>query len=209
MAMASAATEKEKDVESKVTSLSALANCHGPELCARRERLFTLLHRQPHRRVLKEYLDYHRTRRTDIFPDSSYELHWPAMEDIDSFDAERLRQESQESQNERNATTVVIVLFGPVGSPYEGGEFRVEMQLPRAYPFTPPIPVLRTPIYHCNWTAHMYAGRTSMAIEKDDWNPSKGIVHCTFGALCVRSWLWFVVVLSVPVPAAHMLVVLI
>eukprot|EP00933_Yihiella_yeosuensis_P047294 TRINITY_DN4303_c2_g1_i1.p1 TRINITY_DN4303_c2_g1~~TRINITY_DN4303_c2_g1_i1.p1 ORF type:complete len:267 (-),score=39.07 TRINITY_DN4303_c2_g1_i1:75-875(-) len=42
-----------------------------------------------------------------------------------------------------------VVIIGPKQTPYEGGLFRVEVRVPREYPFKPPRVRLCTPIYHC------------------------------------------------------------
>ena len=39
---------------------------------------------------------------------------------------------------------------GPVGSPYEGGTFLLDLNFPNNYPFMPPKITFRTKIYHCN-----------------------------------------------------------
>ncbi|CAH1393411.1 unnamed protein product [Nezara viridula] len=49
-----------------------------------------------------------------------------------------------------NISTLDANIIGPPGSPYEGGVFHLEVQLPREYPFQPPRVVFITPIYHPN-----------------------------------------------------------
>lgn len=41
-------------------------------------------------------------------------------------------------------------LEGPVGSPYEGGTFLLELRFPDEYPAAPPALTFKTPIEHCN-----------------------------------------------------------
>ncbi|XP_024009391.1 ubiquitin-conjugating enzyme E2 29-like [Eutrema salsugineum] len=41
-------------------------------------------------------------------------------------------------------------LFGPAGSPYENGVFKISMDFPPEYPFKPPKVFFRTKIFHPN-----------------------------------------------------------
>ncbi|EER02490.1 ubiquitin-conjugating enzyme, putative, partial [Perkinsus marinus ATCC 50983] len=41
---------------------------------------------------------------------------------------------------------------GPQGTPYEGGSFTIDIDIPEGYPFKPPKMRFRTPIWHPNIT---------------------------------------------------------
>ena len=40
--------------------------------------------------------------------------------------------------------------MGPVGTPYEGGKYEVEIQIPAEYPFRPPKMQFKTKLWHPN-----------------------------------------------------------
>ncbi|XP_012255368.1 ubiquitin-conjugating enzyme E2 T-like [Athalia rosae] len=43
-----------------------------------------------------------------------------------------------------------VSILGPPGSPYEGGLFQLEVEIPESYPFEPPRLKFLTPVYHPN-----------------------------------------------------------
>lgn len=60
-------------------------------------------------------------------------------------------------------------LYGPPGSVYEGGVFRIRLVLPTDYPFHPPKVTFMTKVYHCNIST---CGRICLDILDKKWNPS-------------------------------------
>ncbi|KAG7010225.1 Constitutive photomorphogenesis protein 10 [Cucurbita argyrosperma subsp. argyrosperma] len=60
-------------------------------------------------------------------------------------------------------------IFGPPGTPYEGGIFFLDIIFPSDYPFNPPKVVFKTRIYHCNVDS---SGNVSLDILKDSWSPA-------------------------------------
>lgn len=61
------------------------------------------------------------------------------------------------------------VLFGPADSPYAGGVFKVQIQYPVDYPFTPPRVTFTTRIYHPNINPN---GFICLDILKQNWSPA-------------------------------------
>jgi ubiquitin-protein ligase len=49
-----------------------------------------------------------------------------------------------------NLTNWIGTIKGPVGTPYEGGEFKLNIQIPPDYPFKPPHITFATHVYHPN-----------------------------------------------------------
>jgi ubiquitin-conjugating enzyme E2 D len=65
------------------------------------------------------------------------------------------------------------VLFGPSGSPYESGIFKMEIHFPLDYPFKAPKVVFLTKIYHPNISPQ---GNICLDILKDQWSPALTVV---------------------------------
>lgn len=59
-------------------------------------------------------------------------------------------------------------IFGPQGSPYQNGIFRIEITFPNNYPFRPPHIVFQTRICHPNISV---TGAICLDILKDKWSP--------------------------------------
>nr|XP_034299649.1 ubiquitin-conjugating enzyme E2 T-like [Crassostrea gigas] len=54
------------------------------------------------------------------------------------------------TNDEDNMTQLTAQIIGGEGTPYEGGIFKLEIQIPDRYPFEPPKVNFVTPIYHPN-----------------------------------------------------------
>ncbi len=59
---------------------------------------------------------------------------------------------------------------GPPESPYEGGTFEVDIQIPREYPFLPPKMKFKTKLWHPNVSSQ--TGAICLDILKDNWSPA-------------------------------------
>lgn len=57
---------------------------------------------------------------------------------------------------------------GPEDTPFEGGEFRLDIHFPADYPFTPPLVKFTTKIYHPNIDSR---GNICLDILKNKWSP--------------------------------------
>ncbi|KAK9387086.1 ubiquitin-conjugating enzyme/RWD-like protein [Lipomyces mesembrius] len=58
---------------------------------------------------------------------------------------------------------------GPPGTPYEGGHYQVDIEIPSDYPFKPPRMKFDTKVYHPNISSQ--TGAICLDILKDTWSP--------------------------------------
>ena len=66
-----------------------------------------------------------------------------------------------------------VDINGPPGTPYEGGHFRLVLELPQNYPFKPPEAKFETKIYHPNVMKD--SGEICKDMYQTGWGPVKNI----------------------------------
>ncbi|EFJ07315.1 ubiquitin-conjugating enzyme 27, E2 [Selaginella moellendorffii] len=98
------------------------------------------------------------------------------------LDVSRVQKELVEIERDKKLSGVSIQVFddglsrmrgtitGPIGTPYEGGIFTVDIQLPSAYPFEPPKMQFITKVWHPNISSQN--GAICLDILKDQWSPA-------------------------------------
>lgn len=73
------------------------------------------------------------------------------------------------SYDDENIYKWNIEMKGPENSPYEDGVFKLTIDFPDNYPFSPPLVNFVTRIYHCNINN---SGGICLDILKDQWSPA-------------------------------------
>eukprot|EP00123_Amoebidium_parasiticum_P001609 comp12747_c0_seq1/m.7861 comp12747_c0_seq1/g.7861 ORF comp12747_c0_seq1/g.7861 comp12747_c0_seq1/m.7861 type:complete len:202 (-) comp12747_c0_seq1:398-1003(-) len=84
--------------------------------------------------------------------------------------------------NDQDMTDIQAVIDGPVGTPYEGGRFRVRLSLGNDFPTAPPSGTFLTKIFHPNVSA---AGEICVNTLKKDWKPTLGLEHIFLTVRCL------------------------
>ncbi|CAI5461924.1 unnamed protein product [Closterium sp. Yama58-4] len=84
--------------------------------------------------------------------------------------------------NDDNISTVHAEIEGPVGTPYEGGAFRMKLVLGPEFPNAPPKGFFVTRIFHPNVAKN---GEICVNILKKDWKPCLGLRHVLIVVRCL------------------------
>ncbi|XP_027333615.1 ubiquitin-conjugating enzyme E2 27 [Abrus precatorius] len=69
-----------------------------------------------------------------------------------------------------NLILLIGTIPGPLGTPYEGGIFQIDITLPDGYPFEPPKMQFATKVWHPNISSQ--SGAICLDILKDQWSPA-------------------------------------
>ena len=71
--------------------------------------------------------------------------------------------------SEDNVMQWEATIFGPEGTPYHNGVFRLKIDFTEEYPFKPPRIVFTTSIFHCNINER---GNICLDILNKNWSPA-------------------------------------
>ncbi|CAK9269435.1 unnamed protein product [Sphagnum jensenii] len=84
--------------------------------------------------------------------------------------------------NEENFSNITADIEGPLGTPYEGGVFRMKLILSNDFPDTPPKGYFVTRIFHPNVAKN---GEICVNTLKKDWKPTLGLRHVLLVVRCL------------------------
>ncbi|KAK4516523.1 uncharacterized protein ATC70_011497 [Mucor velutinosus] len=84
--------------------------------------------------------------------------------------------------DDENLTQVQAWIRGPDGTPYEGGYFKVKLQMDESFPDTPPKGYFLTKIFHPNVSEK---GEICVNTLKKDWKSKLGIEHVLLTIKCL------------------------
>ncbi|KAL8254276.1 hypothetical protein R6Q59_032497 [Mikania micrantha] len=72
--------------------------------------------------------------------------------------------------DEKDFRHLTATIPGPISTPYEGGLFGVDINLPDGYPFVPPKMKFTTKVWHPNISSQ--TGAICLDILKNNWSPA-------------------------------------
>jgi len=84
--------------------------------------------------------------------------------------------------SEDDLACIQAEIDGPVGTPYEGGLFRMKLIIPSDFPSAPPKGYFLTRIFHPNIAKN---GEICVNVLKKDWKPSLGVRHVLTVVRCL------------------------
>eukprot|EP01090_Pellita_catalonica_P015017 TRINITY_DN3958_c0_g1_i1.p1 TRINITY_DN3958_c0_g1~~TRINITY_DN3958_c0_g1_i1.p1 ORF type:complete len:196 (+),score=31.72 TRINITY_DN3958_c0_g1_i1:143-730(+) len=84
--------------------------------------------------------------------------------------------------SDNDITVIQATLEGPVGTPYEGGAFKIKLKLTSEFPVAPPKGFFLTKIFHPNVSK---SGEICVNTLKKDWKEDLGIKHVLITIRCL------------------------
>lgn len=84
--------------------------------------------------------------------------------------------------SEENITELYAEIDGPVGTPYEGGLFRMKLALGNDFPTSPPKGYFLTKMFHPNISE---SGEICVNVLKKDWKAELGVRHILLVVRCL------------------------
>lgn len=101
------------------------------------------------------------------------------LKDIEAFRQNNNSNVSAGPISDENLFKWTATIIGPDDSPYAGGLFKLEINIPTDYPFKPPTVRFLTRIYHPNITSSAPSdggGSICLDILKSNWSPALSIL---------------------------------
>jgi len=89
-----------------------------------------------------------------------------------NLEISKYKEEISVSMVDNKITHWTATIIGPIGSPFEGGKFTLDIVFPLEFPFKPPIIKFKNKMYHPNINTD---GLICLDILKDQWSPALSI----------------------------------
>lgn len=95
------------------------------------------------------------------------------VKEFSKFTTEPLDGVTVSIPDEANYYIWTAIITGPNGTPYEGGQYILNIDIPREYPHKPPEVTFKTNVFHPNISPQ--SGYICLDILKQMWSPAMGI----------------------------------
>ena len=103
----------------------------------------------------------------------AYAYHLLLLQELRDFAKDPVPDVTLEMVDDQDLRHFIGIIRGPEDSPYSGGRFHLDIQLPEEYPFSPPKIKFTTRVWHPNVSSQ--TGAICLDILKDRWSAAMSL----------------------------------